>query len=53
MKKNQTKKEPARTKSPKQEKKIEKKPIKSRGGMVALKHKMVLDNMTQNLRKSK
>lgn len=53
MKKTKTKKEPARTKSPKQEKKIEKKPRKSRGGMVALKHKMVLDNMTQNLRKSK
>ena len=47
MKKTKTKKDLAGTKSQKQGENTEKKPKKRGSSIVALKHKMVLDNMTK------
>lgn len=52
MKKTKTKKDLAGTKSQKQGENTEKKPKRQRNGIVALKHKMVLDNIAKNLGKS-
>lgn len=49
MKKTKTKKDLAGTKSQKQGENTEKKPKKRGSSIVALKHKMVLDNMTKNI----